>query len=352
MKIMIKKIYGKVRITMPRTSHGYLSKIAFSLAGKPFVKSDKIDPLKKFPNREKGGLIISADFEMAWAWRYAKSGADCFKKGQIERENFPRIIKVLEEFKLPITFATVGHLFLEKCHQRDHDWMHRIPYFINNKWKFTSGDWYDHDPYANYKDAPEWYAPDLIRMILDSRVEHEVGSHTFTHIDFSLENCPPQAADDEIKACKQAAEPYGIDLESIVFPGGTWGNIEILKKHDFRIYRKSCDFELSYPYRDDHGILVSSNSGCLEHNLNYGWSSDYFLGRLKKYVTRAIETNTIVHLWFHPSLDSYFLENIFPEFFEFAAAQREKGDLWIGPMNEIAAHINENRVFLKNSNYL
>ena len=172
----------------------------------------------------------------------------------------------------------------------------------------------------------------------------EATLNDFKSIDFSDKNCPSQVADDEMKACKQAAVSYNVDLKSIVFPGGTWGNIDVLKNHDFKIYRKRCDFELAYPYRDEYGLLVSASSGSLEHNLAYGWNAEYFINRLKKYITKAIQTHTVAHLWFHPSLDPYFLEDIFPKFFEFAAGQREKGDLWIGSMSQLAAHINEKKV--------
>ena len=130
----------------------------------------------------------------------------------------------------------------------------------------------------------------------------------------------------------------------MVFPGGTFGNIEALKKFGYTIYRKRDEFELAYPYRDKLGLLVSPSSGCLEHNLKYGWSAKYFFGRLKVIINKAIETNTIAHLWFHPSLDPYFLENIFPAFFGFASNERERGNLWIGTMGEIATHINSKKV--------
>ena len=344
MKPVLKTIYGRIRETLPDSAQGYLSRMAFLLADKPNVRADQLDPDRKFPNKEKGGLIISADFEMAWAWRYTKTGSDHIQKGRLERQNMPDILNVLETYNIPITFATVGHLFLEECRPGDHDWMTRIPHF-DDHWRFVKGDWFDHDPYSNYKDAPEWYAPDLVRMILASGVAHEIGSHTFTHIDFSDKNCPPTVADDEITACREVASSYGIELTSMVFPGGTWGNIRSLKQNNFVIYRKSCDFELSYPFRDDDGLLVSSSSGPLEHNLRYGWSSEYFLYRLRKYVRKAMETNTIAHFWFHPSLDPYFLKKILPPFFEFAAKQREKGNLWIGPMNRIAEYINEKKLY-------
>ena len=343
MRRYLKKIYSHIRSAMPVSVQGAMTKISFTMSGKPIVRRDSLPVEKKFPNKEKGGLIISADFEMAWAWRYTKTGADHIAKGRIERENFPVIIRILEEYNIPITFATVGHLFLERCKNGDHDWMRRIPYF-NDHWKFTYGDWFDHDPHTDYINSPEWYAPDLIKMIIDSRVEHEIGTHTFSHIDFSNKNCPSDVAEDEIIACKEAARPFGIEFQSIVFPGGTWGNIEVLKKHNFTIYRKREIFELAYPFRDDAGLLVSPSSGNIEYNLAYGWSPEYYIQRLKKYIRKAIETNTIAHLWFHPSLEKYIIETIFPNIFSFVSNERERGNLWVGTMSNIAGHINRTKI--------
>ena len=338
---MVKYIYSRLQKKLGGKSQGKLSKLVFTFTNKPVVKKDGIYTSKKFPNGEKGGLIISADFEMAWAWRYTKTGADHISKGKSERENLPRILDILDKNKIPITFATVGHLFLAECKKGDHEWMKRIPYF-DDHWKFNSGDWYDHDPYSNYKDAPEWYAADLIDMIINSKVDHEIGSHTFSHIDFSYNNCPSDVAEDEIKACIRAAQDFKIDIKSMVFPGGTWGNIEVLNKYGFSIYRKREKYELAYPYRDKFGLLVSVSTGSLEYNLKFGWEPEYFVRRLIKYIDKAIETNTIAHLWFHPSLNPFILENIFPTFLKYCSDRRDSGELWIGTMNQIATHINEN----------
>lgn len=341
---MLRKIYRYIHIKSPDSLKGLLTRATFILTDKPYVKKDNIDRNKKFPNREKGGLIISADFELSWAWRYTKTGSDYIQKGKQGRENFPLIIKILEEYNIPISFATVGHLFLETCKKGEHDWMSRIPYF-DDHWKYTSGDWFDHDPYSDYKKAPEWYAPDLIKMIIDSKVEHEIGCHTFTHIDFSDKNCPKNVAVDEIKACEQAAEKFDVKLKSIVFPGGTWGNISVLKDNNFLIYRRNFGkYDLHYPFRDEFGLLVTPTSGALEFNLNYGWSAKFFLKKLKRHIDKAIESGTIAHLWFHPSCNSFFIKNIFPHFFKYAVAKREKGELWIGTMQEIADYINHNKI--------
>ena len=43
------------------------------------------------------------------------------------------------------------------------------------------GDWFKADPCTNLQTDPNWYAPDLIKLIRDSKVKHEIGSHTFSH---------------------------------------------------------------------------------------------------------------------------------------------------------------------------
>ena len=340
---IMKRLYRNLRKHLSNKQKGKLSRLVFLISRRPVIKIDSINPAKKFPEGQKGGLIISADFELAWAWRYTKTGANYLEKARRARTNLPEIINVLNTFNVPITFSTVGHLFLEKCNKGDHDWMARIPHF-DDHWKFINGDWFDHDPYSNYKKAPEWYAPDLIQMIQNSKANHEIGTHTFSHIDFSYKNCPEEVADDELKACVIAAKHYNIKLKSLVFPGGTWGNIEALKRHGIQIYRKNVEQDLAYPWRDEHGLLVTNSSGALEYDRNYGWTSDYFVSRLKKNIDKAIKTNTIAHLWFHPSLDPYFLKEIFPPFLRYVSKQRDNGELWVGTMSQIAEHINQNNI--------
>ena len=77
----MKKLYGRIRNCLDDRHKGTLSKLAFTFSNRPYVRRDFINPALKFPNKENGGLIISADFEMAWAWRYTKTGSDHIDKG-------------------------------------------------------------------------------------------------------------------------------------------------------------------------------------------------------------------------------------------------------------------------------
>ena len=343
---MIRRVYSSFRNFLPNNLKSDLSKLIFTFTNKPFVKKDNIPSTKKFPENFKGGMIISADFELGWAWRYAKNYDDPYKTAIImankARNNFPFLLQKFDEYNIPITWTTVGHLFLSECKEGEHDWMRRIPYFENRNWKYSTGDWFDCDPYSNIEKDNSWYGIDLIEEILNAEVSHELGCHTFSHIDFSDKNCPYQVADDEIKACIDAATPFNIKLKSLVFPGGTWGNIKILKKYGFTIYRKNINFDLAYPYRDHYGLLVSPTSAGFGRA--HDWTKEYYIKRYKKYIDKALTTGTVCHFWFHPSIDSWFLDNVFSDILLYAAEKREEGKLCVGTMGEIATYIIDNKV--------
>ncbi len=341
--------YKIIRKLLPLGVNSILTKILFKFSTKPFVKKDEIKPANKFPNGQKGGVIISADFELGWAWRYARKYKSPLKKSsemaELARSNFPILLKLFEDYNIPITWATVGHLFLKECKNGDHDWMHCIPYFENKNWRYYSGDWYDCDPASDYKKDPHWYAPDLIKSIIGSKVNHEIGCHTFSHIDFSDKNCLPVVADDEIKACLNASKSFNLDLKSMVFPGGTFGNIPILKKYGFKIYRKNVKYDLAYPYKDEYGLIITPTS--VSFGKYHNWSAKYYISRYKRYIDKAINTGTIAHFWFHPSLDRWTIDKVLPSVFGYLKEKRDTNILWIGTMREIANHINNLNLYQK-----
>jgi peptidoglycan/xylan/chitin deacetylase (PgdA/CDA1 family) len=187
----------------------------------------------------------------------------------------------------------------------------------------------------------QWYASDLIELILNSKIPHEISTHTFSHIDFSDKICPPQVADDELKGCIESMKSYGLSPKSMVFPGGTYGNISVLKKYGIQIYRKNTEFDMAYPYYDDHRLLVSPTTACFGHT-HKTWSAEYYIYRFKTYLNKAIKTGTIAHFWFHPSFDKWTLHNVMPPVLEYANKLRENNKLWIGTLNDISKFINSN----------
>jgi peptidoglycan/xylan/chitin deacetylase (PgdA/CDA1 family) len=332
---MLKKIYNKFRNQLPASSKVALSKVVFKLTNKPFYdSSNKIE-------LPKGVVVISADFELAWAWRYSKRKIDPIKMAKQERVNFPLILNKLNELEIPITWATVGHLFLDTCEKKNgkaHSQMPRPHYFENEFWKYDRGDWYDIDPCGNYKTHPEFYAPDLIEMILKSKVNHEIGCHSFSHCDFSEENSYPELIEAELSECQKVADKFGVKFESFVFPGNFHGHFSLLEKHGYSVIRyKSNDMkEIGFPIR------VTKNLYAIHDSLAFdlaeeGWDYNYVLWKMKKYVEKAVEKKAIAHFWFHPSIEREQINNYFFPFLEYLRNERDNGNIDIITMKRLAS---------------
>ena len=335
---MIKNIYRNIYRRCPNSVKGALSKAAMLLPNKPSVKPCGIPKNKRFPDGYKAAFVMSADFEMAWAWRYSKGGEDAVAIGVHERNNIPELVRLFEKFNIPITWATVGHLFLSDCyggHEKAHPELTRIPYFTNRVWEYEQGDWYEDDPCSNVESDPAWYAPDLIRQVMDSKVAHEIGCHSFSHLDCTDARCPEKVMDDEITECVRLAREWGIDLRSMVFPGGTNGNYAVLAKHGFTNYRVNSKWDLFYPEKNKFGLWSLPSSATIE-NAGFGWTPEYYAKRYRKFIDKAIKTGTVCHLWFHPSIDKFCLREVFPEVLEYARKKADEGDLWIATMSQMA----------------
>jgi hypothetical protein len=332
---MIKKLYNG----LPESYKSHISRVNYLLGNKPKVMVDKTRIIT-FPGNEKGGVIFSADFELGWAVRYSKHPKDPVKFASEERKNVPIILNQAEKYNISMVWATVGHLFLDSCKKGDHDWMHRPPYF-DDHWKFTSGDWFDCDPYTRWNEAKAWYAPDLIEKIQKCTTPQEFACHTFSHIDCSYKNCPPEVIDDELKACTDIASKWGVKFKSLTFPGGTAGNYETLLKYGIEICRKRhLDYEIAYPFYNEHGMLITPTGPVIAMGYSQ-WSPDYLLSRYKKAIDKAINNNSLVHFWFHPSQEEQTFTQLLPGILKYCSVKREKGELWIGTMAVIAEHIKQ-----------
>jgi peptidoglycan/xylan/chitin deacetylase (PgdA/CDA1 family) len=308
----------------------FLSKLNFLLGNKPKILPYSKDIVSKFiPLPYQAVLIISCDFELAWAWRFAKE-TNCSLERAVEiarreRENIPFILELCEKFNIPLTWAIVGHLFLENCSRekgKAHIALGPINHFENDYWKFDSGEWFDQDPCCDWQEAPEWYAPDLIKKIIGSKVQHEIACHTFSHIDCRKEVCSEEIFRKEIQECRNTASIYGFKLKSFVFPANYIGNRKILKEEGFLSYRTTGNV-LGFPRKDEYGLWQIPTTVYIGLS-PYNWSLSYYIKKFTTIIERAIKYKRLCHFWFHPSEDEKSLQTILREILGFLRLNEDR----------------------------
>jgi peptidoglycan/xylan/chitin deacetylase (PgdA/CDA1 family) len=329
---MRRKLYHFIRLFLNKKAKGIFTRSLYRAGVKPVVQ--------KTPSSfHKGIVVLSADFEMAWAFRYSRQQAHhAVEMGLLERQQMPDILRLLDQYQIPCTWATVGHLMLEACARTNgscHGDMMRPGYFVNRNWQFVSGDWYQHDPGTSVQEDPAWYAPDLVDRILQSPVRHEIGCHTFSHIDFTSRHCPAKLAEAELLKCQQLATERGIVLRSMVFPGGTEGNREALSRLGFWGYRKPMSYDVGMPYRDEYGLVAIPSSYGMDKP-EYNWSAKTCFKIVKSYLDKAIDHKKVCHLWFHPSMHPWYLTHVFPWVLKYIDVKRKEGKIEILTMGELA----------------
>jgi hypothetical protein len=287
-----------------------------------------------YKNGARAAACISADFELCWAWR-EKSAAECERRAEVERTNVPFLLDLLERAGIPITWSIVGHMFLERCDRcangSAHPEMPRPP--TNDRW---DGDWYLHDPCTHLKAAPGWYAPDLIRMIQASKVPHEIGTHSFSHIDFSEKTSSPELVKAEIEACIRAMEPFGVKPRSLVFCFNHMGyqHSDLLYELGIIAVRhRDPRLRLAYPERTPSGLYKLYESMNLRLSEKYDYAEK---GRI--FIDEAIRSGTAYHLWFHPSDERRVFEESFQPIVAHMAARQRENKLWVTTMTELAAY--------------
>lgn len=147
-------------------------------------------------------------------------------KRKKETKALQEVLNICDREGVPITFDIVGHLFLQSCSGNHHG-------------PHPEG-WFDRDPKSELGSDPHYYAPDLIEMIQNSNVEHEICTHTFSHI--PCEELPNDVVDWELKKVRKIHDnELNEDLVSLVPPRHSAPDKDVLKKNGIEIIREPVD---------------------------------------------------------------------------------------------------------------
>lgn len=167
-------------------------------------------------------VVLSLDAELSWGFHDQETVPT--ERVRHARESWEYIIDLFDKYRIPATWAVVGHLFLDSCDgvHSDHP---------------AGEEWFSRDPGGERATDSEWFGQDLIDAIRESEVDHDIGSHSFSHIEFGKQDVSKEVAEAELRYSVDAAKKDGVDLNSFVFPRNNIGYRGLLAEHDFSSYR-------------------------------------------------------------------------------------------------------------------
>lgn len=323
---------------------------------------------------DRAVFTISLDFELMWgsfdSGKHRKFVSHLSRDGanglRTTREIVDGLLALFRKYGVSVTWATVGHLFLDRCEERGgvkhgdmprprHSWFER--------------DWYEFDPCRDLRAEPLWYGRDMVEKILAAEPKHDVGSHSFSHVIFGDAGCTREVADAEVRKCVELARAMNLKLESFVFPRNQLGHLDVLREHGFRITRGAAPFwfakfksrtlrraghviddvlaltpDCGLPSKSEAGLWVAPVSMFLQ-SMDGPRRLIPVASRIKKGVRgieRAVRDKSIFHLSFHPTENfCYRTEEMFralEAIVAHAARRRDEGLLRVMTMADIAAH--------------
>jgi peptidoglycan/xylan/chitin deacetylase (PgdA/CDA1 family) len=272
--------------------------------------SSEVHPLEL----EQGVLLISVDVEFAWGFadiletNLARKYIGIISKRS--RRNMREVLKICENLDVPMTFGFVGRLLFD-----------------------------DESSHASI-----WYARDVFQSVLNSRVEHEIACHSFSHIDFS--KCTREEAISDVSMCKKVMRSLGIDPLSFLYPRNRLGYLDVLEKEGFKTFR----FKINRSYREvppiiqlfnqtlslpiKVGGLIAIPSNMLFQSPKFISSSAILFATLKA-LREASARRRVLHLILHDYLESDVLIHYLSYVLKYAKKLEKKDLIRIKTMQEL-----------------
>ncbi|PPK87973.1 polysaccharide deacetylase [Neolewinella xylanilytica] len=279
----------------------------------------------------RGGFIISLDFELHWGvFDHTSLNDKSRAYFRTTRDLIPPTLQLFNEYGIAATWATVGMLFARNKEELqellpEHRPQYRNPQLDPYRLLAEVGENEDEDPYH--------YAPSLIELVAATPGQ-EIGSHTFSHFYCLEPGQDSEAFADDLGCAQRAANGYG-PATSLVFPRNQYRTdyFPALRRHGFRAFRGNPEtwfwqsrsgedttlYQRAVRLTDNYLPLAKSylfDVGKEDNGLVNIPASRFFrpyvpsidsyggqqlkLWRICKEMTRAAEAGKNYHLWWHP----------------------------------------------------
>lgn len=267
-----------------------------------------------------GTFVLSLDTEIAWGTIDDASIARATWSFDNYRALLRELVDLLDERRCPATWAVVGHLFLDRC--EGHPDLPQPHY----AWREEPDS--ARDPKTDIDRDPWYYGSDVLATLAAAQVEHEIGSHSFTHVLAGDPAVTRTMWEAQLVASAEVHARAGHPMQSFVYPRNQVAHVDLLRQYGVRVYRG--------PERRWYRDLPAPAARAL-HLLDRasGWTpptydpatlevrdgvvdlpSSQFLmtydgvraviptasrvGQARRGLRRAVRDGSVFHLWFHP----------------------------------------------------
>jgi hypothetical protein len=299
-----------------------------------------------------GTVVISIDAELCWGFHDRETLPTERIAGA--RTGWRSLLTLCDEFDVPATWAVVGHLMLEDCDGDHTD--HPAP-----------TDWFDHERGPDALPADWRFGRDLVEATAEAAVDHDIGCHTFSHVELGASSTSRQLARAELAASIRAGRECGIEAASFVFPRNNIGNRQALAAYGIRCYRGHrpdafTDGRVLRPLRKlARGTVQSRPPPLVEPRIDpfglvnvpaslflFGFEGfprsvlervvgDPIVRQAKLGIDAVADSEKLFHLWLHPNdlTDDRDVDRV-REIFEYIDRRRETDGLQVRTMADVA----------------
>lgn len=171
-------------------------------------------------------VTISMEVELGWGVHDLGEYGHLSEGGRQERAYLGRLLDRCDEVDVPISFDVVGHLFRSRC-----DGEHAGPH---------EDGWFENDPGTDVRSDPLFYAPDAVEDIYGRSTDHELCTHTFSHV--PCDDVRAETLAWELRESQALLQrTTGRRTVSIVPPRHRRPPAELLRAADVEIMRMSRD---------------------------------------------------------------------------------------------------------------
>lgn len=299
-------------------------------------------------DRQTGSVVISIDAELGWGFHDFDSPPEA--RLERSRDGWKALATLLDEYRVPATWAIVGHLLLDACDSRHAD--------------HPAGEqWFEWER-EGQRDLR--FGDGLVDRVRDAPTDHEISCHTFSHVEFGDPDTSRDVAVGELEYCQEIFGECGIDFSTFVFPRNMIGHRDVLAEFDLDAYRggrppKGSIFDqavaplrgnyepnFSEPTIDEYGLVnvpPSQYLYCFEgiyHQIAARTVGDPMVAQARQGIDAAAESGSIFHMWLHPNnLTGGLQRRRFEQILEYIDQRRD--DIRIETIADVAARVKANR---------